>query len=107
MPPIMGGIKRPYESGQSGTARPESVVLTRPPTKIRKSVLAATATEKEWIHLRMGFVSLGGTHDERDETRHQRKRQRSEQRHAPGEAAYQIAVGAAKTDGASLGEGGE
>src|SRR6187401_2291011 len=36
----MGGITMPYDSGQSGTDRPDSVLVTRPPMKMRTSVLA-------------------------------------------------------------------
>src|SRR2546430_17642610 len=46
MPPTMGGKNFPYESGQSGTARPEPVEVTIAPAKIRKSVDAATSFVK-------------------------------------------------------------
>jgi hypothetical protein len=40
----MGGISIPYDSGQSGTASPEPVLVTSPPMKIRTRVAAAVAT---------------------------------------------------------------
>src|SRR5258708_25524583 len=43
MPPTMGGITMPYESGQSGTARPEPVEVTMAPAKMRNSVDPATS----------------------------------------------------------------
>src|SRR5258707_9664151 len=43
MPPTMGGITIPYESGQSGTARPEPVEVTIAPAKMRNSVDPATS----------------------------------------------------------------
>src|ERR1019366_3877975 len=39
----MGGMTIPYESGQSGTARPEPVEVTIAPAKMRKSVDPATS----------------------------------------------------------------
>src|SRR5260370_34770380 len=42
MPPTIGGISIPYDSGQSGTARPEPVDVTIAPAKMRNSVDAAT-----------------------------------------------------------------
>ena len=42
VPVLIGGIAIPYDSGQSGTARPEPVEVTIAPAKIRKSVEAAT-----------------------------------------------------------------
>src|SRR5205814_7441164 len=42
MPPIIGGKTMPYDSGQSGTARPEPVDVTIAPAKMRNSVEAAT-----------------------------------------------------------------
>src|SRR6266542_1836978 len=46
MPPTIGGITMPYESGQSGTERPEPVLVTSPPAKTRTSVLSARPTAK-------------------------------------------------------------
>src|SRR3954470_25048370 len=46
MPPIIGGKTLPYDSGQSGTARPEPVDVTIAPAKIRKSVENATSLAK-------------------------------------------------------------
>src|SRR6185369_15039563 len=47
-PPTMGGISMPYDSGQSGTARPDPVLVTRPPTKMSASVQAAVKTANRW-----------------------------------------------------------
>src|SRR5687767_13359556 len=38
----------PYESGQSGTERPDSVEVTSPPATIKTSVEAAVRTAKRW-----------------------------------------------------------
>src|ERR1043166_6947176 len=46
MPPIIGGKTLPYDSGQSGTARPEPVDVTMAPAKIRNSVEKATSFAK-------------------------------------------------------------
>src|SRR5258707_2960156 len=46
MPPTIGGITMPYERGQSGTDRPEPVLVTSPPAKTRTSVLSERATAK-------------------------------------------------------------
>src|SRR6266481_417445 len=46
MPPTIGGITMPYESGQSGTERPEPVLVTSPPTNTRTSVLSARRAAK-------------------------------------------------------------
>jgi hypothetical protein len=35
-------MNQPYEFGQSGTARPDPVLVTMPPAKIKIAVLAAT-----------------------------------------------------------------
>src|SRR5687767_6380670 len=42
----MGGISFPYESGQSGTERPDSVEVTSPPATMRASVETAVRTAK-------------------------------------------------------------
>src|SRR5215468_256387 len=42
----MRGKSCPNESGQSGTASPEPVLVTSPPTKIRTSVAPAIAVAK-------------------------------------------------------------
>src|SRR4029453_13778879 len=42
----MGGITIPYESGQSGTERPEPVLVTSPPTNTRASVPSKATTAK-------------------------------------------------------------
>src|SRR5690348_16505831 len=70
MPPIIGGKTLPYESGQSGTARPEPVDVTMAPAKMRKSVEKATSLVKrrsqsgvesfEVRGLGMLFISLCG-----------------------------------------------
>src|SRR5882672_951187 len=39
-------MNQPYEFGQSGTARPEPVLVTSPPAKIRTAVEAATSAAK-------------------------------------------------------------
>src|SRR5262245_30824667 len=44
MPPTMGGNTWPNDSGQSGTARPDPVLVTSPPAKIRTRVDAASRT---------------------------------------------------------------
>jgi hypothetical protein len=41
----MGGNHVPYDSGQSGTARPESVEVTRPPAIRRQKVATDVTTE--------------------------------------------------------------
>src|SRR4051794_41201000 len=46
MPPTIGGRSMPYESGQSGTARPEPVEVTIAPAKIRNRVSAAVTFVK-------------------------------------------------------------
>src|SRR5262249_53299818 len=46
MPPTIGGITMPYESGQSGTESPEPVLVTSPPANTRTSVLSESATAK-------------------------------------------------------------
>src|SRR5882672_12709449 len=46
MPPTIGGITMPYESGQSGTERPEPVLVTSPPANTRTSVLSERAIAK-------------------------------------------------------------
>src|SRR5258706_3411708 len=46
MPPTIGGIIMPYESGQSGTDRPEPVLVTSPPANTRTSVLSERTTAK-------------------------------------------------------------
>src|ERR1041384_8247374 len=40
----MGGMSCPYESGQSGTASPDSVLVTRPPAIRRKNVATEVVT---------------------------------------------------------------
>lgn len=45
IPPTMGGISFPYERGQSGTARPEPVLVTIPPAARSMTVLKATTIE--------------------------------------------------------------
>src|SRR5436305_8285636 len=70
MPPIIGGKTLPYDSGQSGTARPEPVDVTIAPAKIRKRVEKATSFVKrrsqsgvdsfETGGREMLFISLGG-----------------------------------------------
>src|SRR5207245_5642788 len=47
-PPTMGGKTCPNESGQSGTARPEPVLVTSPPRKSSTSVAPAVATARRW-----------------------------------------------------------
>jgi len=46
MPPTIGGKNWPYDSGQSGTARLDPVLVTRPPMKINTNVEAAVISEK-------------------------------------------------------------
>src|SRR5213083_448965 len=47
-PPRMGGSSMPKESGQSGTASPEPVEVTSPPTKSSTKVAPAVSTAKRW-----------------------------------------------------------
>src|SRR5215208_4925768 len=56
----MGGISMPYESGQSGTARPEPVLVTRPPTKMSASVQTAVRTPKRCRQGWYVVIRLGG-----------------------------------------------
>src|SRR5436309_12866347 len=46
--PRMGGSTMPKESGQSGTASPEPVEVTSPPTKSSAKVAPAVSTAKRW-----------------------------------------------------------
>src|SRR5687768_17396029 len=41
-------IVQPYEFGQSGTERPDPVLVTSPPAKIRTAVDAAVSSAKRW-----------------------------------------------------------
>ena len=43
---IMGGKTGPKESGQSGTASPEPVLVTRPPANSSTAVAVAVATAR-------------------------------------------------------------
>src|SRR5579862_760455 len=46
MPPTMGGVSEPYESGQSGTESPASLEVTKAPAISRKNVQHAVKTAK-------------------------------------------------------------
>src|SRR5712691_8431658 len=59
MPPTIGGMSIPYESGQSGTASPEPVDVTIAPAKISKSVDAVTSFVKR--RSQSGVASMIGT----------------------------------------------
>ena len=48
-PPTIGGNTWPNDSGQSGTASADPVLVTSPPTKSRTNVLAAVATASRWM----------------------------------------------------------
>src|SRR6187402_532802 len=41
-------MNQPYEFGQSGTDRPEPVLVTSPPAKMRTAVDAAVSSAKRW-----------------------------------------------------------
>jgi len=43
MPPTIGGKSIPYDSGQSGTASPDEVLVTMAPAKMSNSVDAAVS----------------------------------------------------------------
>src|SRR3989338_11488147 len=53
MPPTIGGNHVPYDSGQSGTASPESVDVTNPPAIKRKKVATAVTTAKMFMAVLM------------------------------------------------------
>jgi len=53
----MGGNRLPYDKGQSGTAKPEPVLVTSPPTKIKKSVEKQTSFEKK-LKKELGFLKI-------------------------------------------------
>jgi hypothetical protein len=38
MPPTIGGKNIPYDNGQSGTASPDPVLVTRPPEITKRNV---------------------------------------------------------------------
>jgi hypothetical protein len=46
MPPTIGGMRLPKERGQSGTARPASLLVTKPPAISRKKVAPAVRRAK-------------------------------------------------------------
>src|SRR5919201_3188013 len=50
-PPTIFGIGEPKQVGQSGHARPESVLVTRPPATIRRSVRNAAAAARRRTHI--------------------------------------------------------
>src|SRR5215813_10000976 len=49
-PPTIGGNTCPKDNGQSGTAKPEPVLVTNAPTKIKTSVAPAVTTAKRCTH---------------------------------------------------------
>src|SRR5215467_2876734 len=49
-PPTIGGNTCPKDNGQSGTAKPEPVLVTNAPTKIKTSVAPAVSTAKRCTH---------------------------------------------------------
>src|SRR5205814_3906365 len=71
-PPTIGGKTCPKDSGQSGTARPDPVLVTRPPMKSSTSVDAAVRTAKRWspeaVRSGIGSVRSGGGGGMRVET---------------------------------------
>src|SRR5215475_11474224 len=55
-PPTIGGNTCPKDNGQSGTAKPEPVLVTNAPTKIKTSVAPAVSTAKRCTHT--GHIEL-------------------------------------------------
>ena len=49
-PPTIGGKTCPKDNGQSGTAKPEPVLVTKAPMKIKTSVAPAVSTAKRCTH---------------------------------------------------------